>query len=103
MSGYFSLLMLLLEMAWHVRLVVDESEVAFEDEVEDLRCVGERPVGGKEDVDKGTFEFPSLRGGQALHELLQRPRLQEPHPHSLPLQVGDVIVVSLLLEYEGQE
>lgn len=78
--------MVLNKMFWHGGPACVEGEVAVEDEVENLGGGGEGAVGGQEDVDEGGLELARVRR-QRLHQPLQRPRLQEPHAHRLPLQV----------------
>ncbi len=58
---------------------------------------GEGPVGGEEDVDVGGLELAHV-GGEALHQLLERARLDEADAHRLPLQVRDVVLVVIALK-----
>ena len=55
---------------------------------------------GEEDVDVGGLQLPDLRG-QALGQLLQRPGLNKPDTHNLPLQVRDVVVRFILKEEQN--
>ena len=65
------------------------------EEVDDLFCWGKGPVGGEEHIDVGGLQLPSV-AGQGLHQLLQGPRLHEPHSDRLPLQVGDVVLLVII-------
>ena len=67
----------------------------FSQEIKDLFCRCKCSVRSKEHIDVGWLQLPGV-AGQGLHQLLQGPRLHEPDPDGLPLQVRDVVLVVIV-------